>query len=315
MTTGFCHSQNLFLCYEPIKQDLKNGEWNKIDAHLDSMYIEFSDSTIVPFTLNRIGGELFEVQNFEQLYKYSKLMLTYDYEKLETGFPERSSSKWDWYCRYLPTNKIYDWGHFYLAASYLDRKQYDSCLVHLNQTSIENYTSIPRRYTYNVSAGIQTTMMRSICHEGLGQIDEAREMLLPYLFLDNFSEVPNYYTHCDVINQYFKLLDKSSANNTRLFSTEAIFTIEKIESKKKKNFQPTEYTPSNDSIVKPGGWSTFEYSPAGRFIRVEDIYVPICVDVWYYMALEENVEFSIENYLKQTEFYDIYAKRNLNKLK
>ncbi|MFT6921498.1 MAG: hypothetical protein ACJA1C_000495 [Crocinitomicaceae bacterium] len=313
MTTGFCRSQNLFLCYEPIKQDLKNGEWNKIDAHLDSMYTEFSDSTIVPFTLNRIGDAFFKSQNFNQLYKYSKLMLAYDYEKLETRFPESSSSKWDWYCRYLPTTKIYAWGHFYLAASYLERKQYDSCLVHLNQTSIENYTSIPRRYSYNVSAGIQTTMMRSICLEGLGQMEEAREMLLPYLFLDNFSEVPNYYTHCDVINQYFKLLEKFRPNNLPFFSTDAVFTIKEKASKKKRGFQPTEYTASNDSIVKPSGWHTFEFSPAGRFIRVEDIYVPIYVDSWYYMALEENVEFSIEEYLKQTEFYEIYTKRNSNK--
>ena len=272
---GFSYGQNLYLCYEPIKQDIKKGEWENIDAHLENMYAEFSDSLIVPFTINRIGNELFEIQDFDKLYKYSKLMLAFDHEKLNTRFPESSNQKWDAYCRSLSKYRIQNWGHFYLASSYLERKQYDSCLIHLDQSNIGNYSSLPRRYTYNVSAGIHTTVMRSICLEGLGKFSEARKMLVPYLFLDKFYEVPYYYTHCDVIDQYFKLFDKSNNDSPHNFSSQNVFIIEAIYKNEKGSFPRTEYTASNDSIVKPSGWSFFEYSLAGKFILVEDSYVPI----------------------------------------
>jgi len=307
--------QNIYLCFEPIKHDIENGEWEKIDDHLDEMHAQYADSIIVPFTLNRIGNELFEIQDLDKIYKYSKLMLEYDSNKSKTKFPESSDQKWEWYCKYLATQRIYYWGHFYLASAYLHRKQYDSCLLHLDSSFIQNYTSLPRRYTYNVSAGIQLTMMRSICLEGKEQYEEARKILLPYLFLDNFDEVPNYYNHCDIVNQYFKLIEKSNGDSISNFSPTNIFTINKKimeENKRWKKHElspPTEYSDSNDSIALPSGWRQFQGSPEGNYIRVEDVYVPIAVDYYYYLRLEENMKFSLDEYLKTTEFYSQYFQR------
>ncbi|MCH2226110.1 MAG: hypothetical protein MK066_15180 [Crocinitomicaceae bacterium] len=312
---NFSYGQNIHLCYEPIKQDVISGEWDNIDSHLDSMYNKYSDSIIVPFTLNWIGNELYKIQDFNQLYKYSKLMLEYDYKKLKTRFPEKSRTKWDSYCKYLPTQRIKNWGHFYLASSYLDRKQYDSCLLHLDSSSIENFTSIPRRYTYNVSAGIHVSFMKSICFEGKGQLDEARKILIPYLFLDKFPDVRNYYGHSDIVNQYIKLLEQSKIDSTLRFSISDIFTIEQmtmnegnVDQNRRELLPPPEYTKSNDSIITPSGWSTFKRSPVGNYIRIEDIYVRICRD--YNRELGGSVDLSLEEYIKRTEFYRLYYERN-----
>lgn len=297
---SYCQSYNL--CYEPIKKDINNGVWDSLDVHLDAMYLNHSDSLIVPFTLNRIGDELFEAQDFDRLYKYSKLMLSYDHINLKTKFPESSNKKWDAYCRSLAKGRIHGWGHFYLASSYLNMNNYDSCLLHLDSSSIFNYSSIPRRYTYNLSAGIHLTMMKSLCLEGKGQIEEARKVLLPYLFLDSFPEVKNFYTHSDLLNQYFHLIQKSKFDLSGTFDVNNVFVIEE-KKKPEYGFHSTDYSIYNDSIISPSGWNTYQRSPIGSYIMVEDVYVVIRVNPMYYLALGDSSSFSLPVYLKQTEFY------------
>lgn len=311
---SFSFGQNPGLCYEPIKRDMKNDKWDDIDLHLDSMYLKYSDSIIVPFTLHRIGRKLFQIQDFDRLFKYSKLMLEYDYSKLKTKFPESSKTKWESYCKDLPTRQIYNWGHFFLASACLERQQYDSCLIHLDSSSIENYTSLPRQYKYNLCAGLHLTMMKSICLEGKGKIDEAREILIPYLFLDKFQDIKNFFDHTDIVTQYFKLKKQSATNSQSIFSPPHFFSINKIleEKVKRKDGKfppPQEYTESNDSIVTASGWYYYQRDPVGSYIRVEDNYVRIYIDQSYYSGLGENKTFSLTEYINQTEFYRQYRQR------
>ncbi len=287
---------------------MESNNWNDIDSDLDSLYLKHSDSILVPFTLYRIGDEAYKILDFEKLYKYSKLMLAYDHKKLKTNFPKSQMTKWDWYCKYLPTSKIYNWGNFYLASAYLERKQYDSCLFHLDSSDIGVYVSLPSEFTYNISAGLQKAVMRSKCLQGLGNIDSARKVLIPYLFLDKLKIGENFYSHKELLKQYFDLLELSSVRDSFDFSLDKIFEIKEITDYSKNRFSSREFSESNDSIVYPNGWRTYKWSDmSGNYIKVEDIYVPIYFNYFEWCRIID-CKTKVENYLLLTEFYTRYKK-------
>jgi len=294
---NICFGQGKNICYEPINNEIIKGNWENIELHLDTMYSKYSDSLIVPFTLFRIGEESYKIQDFEKLYKYSKLMLGYDYKKLETKFPDKSNTKWDWYCKHLPTQLIYDWGHFYLASAYLNMHLYDSCLYHLDSSNIENYISLPSRYTYNVIAGMHKDLMKSYCFQDKGEIEQAKSILIPYLFLDKFEEYDNFYSHLDIIEQYF-LLCNEIPDTTDFSNKEIIFIDESI----------TSY--DNVSISLPKGWDTFKRDNRGYYILFDNLYIPIEIPRTYYKNIDANNKFDIEDYLKITEYYKQLKMKN-----
>lgn len=298
------YTQNIYLCYEPIKEDISENNWSNIDLHLDTMYSLYSDSIIVPFTLSRIGDELYKKQDLALLKKYAIRMLNYDSKESKTKILENTRTKWEWYCKFLPTSKIYNYGHFYLASSHLHYEQYDSCLIHLDSSFIENYTSLPRNYTYNLSAGLHKTVMRSICLQEKGFIDSARKVLIPYLFLDSLPEVDHFFNHKDAVTQYLNLRKQSNQDSLTTFDKTKILKIERLNNSKDSKYPQITYSTTNDSIVKPSGWYSYQNNPSGNYIRVEEFYVPVYLNIYkYFTTKEKHDNFTIEKYIEQTEFY------------
>jgi hypothetical protein len=112
--------------------------------------------------------------------------------------------------------------------------------------------------------------MRSVCLEKLGRDTEARQVLLPYLFLDSINEERDFFDHADIADRYVLLVNKAKLQQA--VNDELQRTMQDLR---------FEHQIPADSLAVPKGWSELYPWQTVSFIRIEGKYVPVVIPIMY----------------------------------
>jgi len=248
---------------------MEQRDWAALAAQVDSIEQAFPDSIMIPFTLNKIGSTLFELKEYDQLKIYAHRMLQFDIKKQQTRFPITSDKKRDWYCHILSEDLDRHACH-YLSTIFFENQQYDSCLVYIDHAFYGSNYAAMHNYTSLLAFSLHLQYMKSVSLEKMGKTEEARTILLPYLFMDSIQTAEGRFTHEAVVQQYKHLLE---LENNNLLANEII--EKSIDSITTIDFVPKE------SILFPSGWSQYYPTRITYYCKIEGKYIPILFNPFY----------------------------------